>query len=176
MLLWAWPVIWRGREFLERIKSSPCSFFLFWHGCFIFEDKLNSLKKVFNISKESEAQGVTITPSASTLTPSPVGIGISDIVEVTLVSPGPSQHSSGVDAKIIKDQARSPPTNNKSIRTMIRVLPRKEIWLNGLDCLRVLLLGHPLLSSSCRLFFHLILTHFLWGTCCDIWRGSCLSS
>lgn len=145
MILLAWPIIWKGREFLERIKSSPCSFFLFWHGCLIFEDKLNSFKKVFNIAKEREAQGVTITHSASILTPSPIGLGISDTVEVTLVSPGPSQHSSGVDAKIIKDYARSPPTNNKRIGTMIRVLPRREILLNGPDCLRVLLLGHPLL-------------------------------
>ncbi|CAI8589277.1 unnamed protein product [Vicia faba] len=65
-------------------------------GVWSYRDKMNSLKKVFDIDKEREAQGVIVYSSARACTPPLVVPNILATIRVSMVSLGPDQPSSEV--------------------------------------------------------------------------------
>lgn len=55
-----------------RVESSPC-LFVFLHGYLTFVDKMDALHKVYDISRECDAQGFNVAPLTLVVTPPPVG-------------------------------------------------------------------------------------------------------
>lgn len=54
-----------------RVESSPC-LFVFLRGYLTFVDKMDALHKVYDISRESDAQGFNVAPLTLVVTP-PIG-------------------------------------------------------------------------------------------------------
>lgn len=74
---------------------------------------MNTLKKLYAIAKNHEAQGVNIAPSTQVVTTPLIGSSVSIIVGGTLVLAGLDHPYFIATTAIVKDRSRSLPPNTK---------------------------------------------------------------
>lgn len=122
--------------------------------------KINSMRKVYVISKEREAKGVNVSPLTRASTPHPVGHNIPVNVGVSLVNHGHGQISSRDAIVISEDKYWSPPANTKRVRDLDQSSQLEEDLAKKLDYPGVPLPGRPVFFLSCRILclleFHAI--------------------
>lgn len=75
------------REIFRRINSSHPFVVFFYIGCLIFVDKMNALKKVFDITKERNVNDATTISLDWAHIPSRVGSSIRIVIRVPMFSP-----------------------------------------------------------------------------------------
>lgn len=124
--------------FGEDRESSPHWIFLAWD-VLIFADKMNSLKKVFDIAKERKAK---------------VYHGLYIATEIPQISSGRDQPFVRTTIVCVEDWASSPPNKKIGIQTGIKVLFQREIRSNRPGSPRELLSSHLHLFLSFRPLFH----------------------